>query len=85
MDIWLLNYPGSMEYHVNIGVEFPIVSAIVDVIIQSGIHPRPYLGYHRATYELLSKASLYMCRSWIKSRARLPRSQASTRPESLPH
>ena len=58
MEIWLLNCPGPMEYHINIGVEFPIVSAIVDVIIQSGIHPRPFLGYHRATYELISKASL---------------------------
>ena len=85
MEIWLLNYPGPMLYHINIGVEFPIVSAIVDVIIQSGIHPRPFLGYHRATYELISKASLYMCRSWVKSRARLLRSQASTRPESPPH
>ena len=74
-----------MEYHVHIGVEVPIVSAIVDVIIQNGIHPRLFLGYHRATYEPLSEASLYMCRSWVKSRARLPHFQASTRPESLPH
>ena len=85
MEVWLLKYPGPMEYHVHIGVEFPIVSAIVYVNIQSGIHPRPFLGYHRATSEPLSKASLYMYRSWIKSRARLPRSQESTRPESLAH
>ena len=85
MGIWLLKYPGPMEYHVHIGAEFPIVSAIVDVNIQSGIHPRPFLSYHRATYEQLSISSLYMCRSRVKSRARLARSQASTRPESLPH
>ena len=54
MGIWLLNYPETMEYRVHIGVEFPVVSAIVDVIIQSGIHPRPFLNYHRATYEPLS-------------------------------
>ena len=85
MEIWLLNCPGPMEYHVHIGVEIPIVSAIVDVIRQNGIHPRPFLGYHRATYEPLAKASLYMCRSWVKSRAHLPLFQTSTRPESLAH
>lgn len=74
MEIWLLNYPGPMEYHVHLGAEFPIVSAIADVNIQRVIHPDPFLSYHRATYEPLSIASLYMCRSWVKSRARLSRS-----------
>ena len=63
MDIWLLKYPGPMEYHVHIDAEFPIVSAMVDVNIQSDIHPRTFLGYHRAPYEPLSLASLYMSRS----------------------
>ena len=54
MGIWPLNYPETMEYRVHIGVELPVVSANVDVIIQSDIHPRPFLGYHRTTYESLS-------------------------------